>query len=194
MSIRSCQPATPTWQEGPRGLFFLCFSGSEVRPWPRVSHALRPKSDRLEAKQLRICLLSKRVAILRQKSKSRASPLSTARRRVRGGLRNRPLPGRGKPCYFRLLCLNRCLGAFVFVAQPAGYIGHCRHSTAGVTEMFTLATRNFPETSRSFVSSLSHSFCTLALGTRLVSFPLCTLLLLACHHFFNVHSSSPRYL
>ena len=40
-------------------------------------------------------------------------------------LRNRPLPGRGEPCYFRLLCLHRCFCAFVFVAQSAGYIGHC---------------------------------------------------------------------
>ena len=35
-------------------------------------------------------------------------------------LRNRPLPGRGEPCYFRLLCLYRCFCDFVFVAQPAG--------------------------------------------------------------------------
>ena len=39
-----------------------------------VPQAPRPKSDRLEAKQLRVCFLSKRVAILRQKSKSRGLP------------------------------------------------------------------------------------------------------------------------
>ena len=30
----------------------------------------RPETDRLEAKQLRMCLLSKRVEVLRQKSKA----------------------------------------------------------------------------------------------------------------------------
>ena len=46
-------------------------SGSERHwaggPWPRVSQAPTQKTDRLEAKQLRMCLLSQRVEVLRQK-------------------------------------------------------------------------------------------------------------------------------
>ena len=37
-------------------------------PWPCATSPY-PATDRLEAKQLRMCLLSKRVEVLRQKSK-----------------------------------------------------------------------------------------------------------------------------
>ena len=35
-------------------------------------------------------------------------------------LRDRLLPGRDDPCYFRRLCLYLCFCVLVFVAQPAG--------------------------------------------------------------------------
>jgi hypothetical protein len=60
--------------------FFCVFSGLRFGPGP-VPQAPRPKSDRLEAKQLRMCLLSTRVCyvILRQKSKSNGTRLEKQR-------------------------------------------------------------------------------------------------------------------
>ena len=48
-----------------------CYS-SAIGLWGDFPCAMgpRPATDRLEAKQLRVCLLSKRVEVLRQKSKS----------------------------------------------------------------------------------------------------------------------------
>ena len=58
----------------PRRCFCVCvFSGLRFGHGP-VPQASRPKSDRLEAKQLRMCLLSKRVEVFRQKSKGLKCP------------------------------------------------------------------------------------------------------------------------
>ena len=178
------------------GIFLFCvLPGSEVRPWPRVSHAPRPKTDRLEAKQLRICLLSKRVVIPRQKSNSRRLPP-----KHRPAESSRWFSATG-PCQ---VGVNRassasfaCFGASVpssSLPSQRGISATARHSTAGVTEcsLWRHETSQKPPGAL-FLLSHTNSFCALALGTRLVSFPLCTLLLLACHHFFNVYSSSPRY-
>jgi hypothetical protein len=118
------------------GIFLFCvLPGSEVRPWPRVSHALRPKSDRLEAKQLRICLLSKRVVIPRQKSNSRGLPP-----KHRPAESSRWFSATG-PCQ---VGVNRassasfaCIGASVpssSLPSQRGISATARHSTAGVTE------------------------------------------------------------
>ena len=47
-------------------------SGTELRGDSPCAMGPLPATDRLEAKQLRVCLLSKRVVILRQKSKVKA--------------------------------------------------------------------------------------------------------------------------